>query len=72
MKYLKLFIKYDKILASDESSPSALELIKELQDNNFFNEKGLIQYEDEQEDVIKNIFNKYCPIIKANNNDEQK
>lgn len=69
MKYLKLFINVEEVLANDESYSNVLELIKELQDKDFFNENGLIQYEDEQESELKSILEKYLT-INENKNEE--
>lgn len=69
MKYLKLFINVEEVLANDDSYSNVLELIKELQDKDFFNENGLIQYEDEQESDLKSILEKYLT-INENKNEE--
>lgn len=69
MKYLKLFINVEEVLANDDSYSNVLELIKELQDKDFFNENGLIQYEDEQESELKSILEKYLT-INENKNEE--
>lgn len=70
MRYLKLFLNYEQVFANEESSANVLELIKSLQYNGFFNENGLIQYEDERENELNSIFEKYYSTIKAERNED--
>lgn len=70
MRYLKLFLNYEQVFANEESSANVLELIKSLQDNGFFNENGLIQYEDERENELNGIFEMYYSTIKTERNED--
>lgn len=58
MKYIRLNINTEFLNQKDKCI-NVLGLIRALQDKGFFNKDGLIQYEEEQKNDLKAIFDDF-------------